>query len=274
MNILKLLQGQRCPLVRLYLNTLLKPQLEDLRCLLQLPKGSLRAGCNLTAGISLLNVIAGISVCLYKADIKRFKDEKNSGLCFQSLFFEYYPWQHEPVEKEEAAKVLWKNARNPIAHSLGLYSPAKAEDSVSFDKSALSIARVKEIEASDSRPNWLPPTMQRGMSYYCYEVSIPSMYWGVCQLLKKLLSDRRQTRQSERFFGHLHAAYDMKNVDDMLLKLKQLPSHSVDYRNKEENIGLVLTKLKAIDKLHPTQKERFNMLWQRYQRIRGSENKS
>ncbi len=137
MNVNKLLKGHRGSLLELFLKPLVESPLHDVRCLMQLPKGRLKAGCNLSAGILLLNMIAGISVCLYDANLKEFNSENKRRKRFKGLLSEYYPWENEPIEKEQATEILWSNARNPLTHSLGLLNAKRAESAVLFTKRAL-----------------------------------------------------------------------------------------------------------------------------------------
>lgn len=150
-------------------------QFADLRCLLQLPKSDLNAGCNFAAAAVLFNIIAGFSVCFYNASLEGLKSRKERGDRFKGLLRKYYPWANEPVGKDTGVKVLYKAARNPLAHSLGVYEP-RAEWRVMLGKDALTASQIETMENSKSRPVWLPPTVSK--TELAFQIYIPTLYWG------------------------------------------------------------------------------------------------
>lgn len=169
-------------------------QFVDLRTLLRLPQEGLEGGCNFAAAALLFNIIAGSSVLFYMASEQALKQHKCRGKRFKALLKEFYPWQGEQMPRDEFAEVLYKSARNPLAHSLGLDEPPKGSNGKQFvlRKWPLTEEQVQELEESSSRPGWAPPTIRpQILAYGSTEavIFVPTLYWGVHRMLHALFAN-------------------------------------------------------------------------------------
>jgi hypothetical protein len=169
-------------------------QIEDLRVLLRLPRSGLPAGCNFTAAAMLFNLIAGASVCLYKANEKTLQNPPPAGEHFRGILKDYYPWPAEAVDAATGASVIYKYSRNPLAHNLGL--SRERDPDIHIAKSRLGPRRIAALEDSLSRPHWAAPALTRQGSGYVLNVA--GLYWGTHRLLHAVLADASQLRGAER----------------------------------------------------------------------------
>lgn len=197
------------PEVQVYpnLKRLLEAQVDmqfvDLRTLLRLPQEGLVGGCNFTAAAVLFNLIAGSSVCFYDPSEQALIDRSARGTRFKEVLEEFYPWQGEPVPKDDFISALYKSARNPLAHSLGLDVPPKGSigKQVVLMKSPLTEEQVYELEESKVRPSWTPTTIvhQEHIAYGSTElaISVPSLYWGVHRMLHALFADSSHAAKAD-----------------------------------------------------------------------------
>jgi len=168
---------------------------EDLRTLLRLPLYDLEAGCNLTITAMLFNIIAGVSVCFYDASTEALTQRGDRGRRFKELLINYYPWESESIGPEKGSRLLYEQARNPLAHSLGLIDVKKPQtqpdsQKVVLTKSPLIPRKIEELEEALEKQMWLPQTIVIGSEQI--EICVPTLYWGLHRLLHKLLADREQ----------------------------------------------------------------------------------
>ena len=175
---------------------------EDLRILLRLPFNNLKAGCNFTATAMLFNIIAGVSVCFYDASIEALNQRRHRGERFEKLLIKYYPWEGENIGPKDGSKLLYKQARNPLAHSLGLdtlpQTQSKSQKTVVLKKGPLTPKEIDELEAAPKRPTWLPQTIVTKSEQI--EICVPTLYWGLHRLLHKLFADKEQIENAKDLY--------------------------------------------------------------------------
>src|ERR1700738_2018276 len=157
-------------------------QFADMRTLLRLPREDADAGCNFAAAAMLFNLIAGASVVLYNARVSAVTQANDRGKRFKDVLEAFYPWEGEPLQPRAGADALYKLARNPLAHTLGLDSPDPGRVTVLLKKSPLSLEEIEELENSISRPGWAGSTIEQSVlsdGTAQTIISIPMLYWGV-----------------------------------------------------------------------------------------------
>jgi hypothetical protein len=102
-------------------------QFHDVHCMLRLPipEHQLAAGCNFAATTYLLALISGLSSVLYT-------QHGRPGGRFKTLMRGFYPWEDEPsggFPNKAALPILYELFRNPLTHTLGLYTTISREGS-------------------------------------------------------------------------------------------------------------------------------------------------
>lgn len=194
-------------------------QFADLRTMLRLPipKAGLEAGCNFVTASIIFNIIAGASVCFYDASETAFKEEK--GKRFQKVLKSFYPWQDEPLSKDEGVLILYKKARNPLVHSLGLDTPPKDSggQQIFIDKDSLTPSQIEEIEEAAIRPKILPPTVSCQPTSYGsveFKISVPTLYWGIHRMLHNLFSDADQATKADALAKVFSLQWDKIATDE------------------------------------------------------------
>ena len=113
------------PNVRRLLAEQVDMQMDDIASMLALPRYDLglSGGCNLALTGLLSNVVAGCSVLLFEASLDSIwgSARSDSGGRFKELLIEYYPWRDDDaLTPELAARLIYHEARNPLAHGLGV----------------------------------------------------------------------------------------------------------------------------------------------------------
>ncbi len=185
---------QSYPALKRLLENQVDMQFIDLRTLFRLPQSGLEGGCNFTAASVLFNLIAGSSLCFYNPSKECFEKRGDRSQRFKELLTEFYPWQEELIPKGEAIEVLYKSARNPLAHSLGLDAPANESPGreVKLQKAPLDESQVYELEDRLNRPAWISPTIisKQHLASGAIEIviSVPTLYWGVHRMLHTLFA--------------------------------------------------------------------------------------
>lgn len=169
---------------------------EDLRTLLRLPFYDLKAGCNFTVAAMVFNMIAGVSVCFYEASIEALIQRKDRGSRFMNLLIKYYPWEGESIAPKKGSRLLYEQARNPLAHSLGLDAlpQTQTESQKVLTKRPLTPKEIDELEVALKRPTWLPQTIV--IESEQIEICVPTLYWGIHRLLHKLFADKKQIERA------------------------------------------------------------------------------
>lgn len=266
MELHRLVDTQKYPRVSYFFEHFLTMQFADLRCLLQLPKGDLNAGCNYAAASVLFNMISGLSVCLFNASFDHFmsSNPKGQGKRFTDLLISYYPWQSEPVQKDTAVRVLYHSLRNPLTHCLGLYRPGEKYSS-NIEKNPLDLKQISELESSKTRPNWLNPTIRLSQSVYHFDVNIDTLYWGVNRLIENLLNDKQQVKTAEAFLLQLYTEYEISGFKTNIVYLESLGKSAPQYSDMTKAMKRRLAELlQQKDRLTPNQNESLQQLWKDY----------
>ena len=107
----------------------------DLRSMLQLPLRIRRemgpgpdillvdaeGGGNFASCTLLLDVIAGLSVCLYSRQGRiGLETSRDRGDRYREFLQQYYPWEYESLDSGQVSEILWEFLRNPLVHNLGI----------------------------------------------------------------------------------------------------------------------------------------------------------
>ncbi len=175
-------------------------QFADLHAVLRLPIEEIdpHVGLNLTATALIFSLIAGASVLLHNPSWRAFKSGAASGARFQSVLVDAYPWgaEDDPIA-QDAASLLYKSARNPLVHSLGIGKDRRAipgaqvaqpYDRIIFVKWALCAPQIESLAVGgEARPSFLPATICRVND--SIELSVPTLAWGVHVMWRKLMRD-------------------------------------------------------------------------------------
>ena len=180
-------------------------QFVDLRILLRLPvqQAGFEAGCNFACAAVLFNVIAGASVCFYEASENALADHRDRGKRFEEALEKFYPWLGEPFSKDQCVSTLYKSARNPLAHSLGLDTAPQGSTGkqIALMKGPLTRDQIREIEEASIRPSWMLPTIVhlQALAYGSIElaISVPTLSWGVHRMLHALFADSGQATNAD-----------------------------------------------------------------------------
>jgi len=126
---------------------------KDVHTMLKLPQPSmgLEAGLNFAIAHSLLAAIGGIPATLYAS-------EGEPGELFLGVLRDYYPWTRESqpaLKAEAAAGYLYELFRNPLTHSLGLFTeriPNSTRRYVVGRKDAVKIERLTPGDSGLGEP--------------------------------------------------------------------------------------------------------------------------
>ncbi len=194
-------------------------QFVDLRTILRLPLPGLTGGCNLPAATAIFNIISGASVCFFNASINTLSNQRDRGPRFKDVLKGHYPWQGEPLPKDDAILILYNNARNPLVHSLGLDSPAlKGPFSrVVNSKEPLSEMQIEQLENQLQRPQWAGSTLSQYVTLAGGDrevtLSVPALYWGVHRMLHSLFADATQVALSDQLASIFRNHWE-KTVED------------------------------------------------------------
>lgn len=218
MNPSRFPQVQSYGQVRAQLAKTIDLYIADLRSMLQLPLRIIRkrdtepdlllveleGGCNFASGTLILDIVAGLSVCFYfRQKGIGLETERDRADRFKEFLKKYYPWQYESLGKDRVSDILWKFLRNPLVHSLGVLPlNGKCADitRVQVNKSDLTSVQIQELEDA-SRPAWLPSAFELRNS--TFHVNIPSLYWGLHELLRTLFSDDDEMSRVENWYAKM-----------------------------------------------------------------------
>jgi hypothetical protein len=201
------------PTLREFVRLQLDMQFGDIRMLLRFPERDGEYGCNLAIASLLFNLIAGVSVVLYRSSVDALEQRGERGERFKELLVNYYPWTDADVAAEEAAPALWVWGRNPLAHSLGIGpdqhkarlpgDPVVGGHPVSlwFAKGPLTPEQIEELASSPQRPDWIGPTLQ--LEGEILKGQVVALAWGVHQMLRNLFAEDVQARAAEETMREL-----------------------------------------------------------------------
>jgi len=182
-------------------------QFEDVRTLLRLPRhdDGLPGGCNLTAAALLFKIISGSSVLFYDASITATSGGGQSGRRFKERLARYYPFLDDDLPPEEAARLLYEAARNPLTHCLGVGKDKRVFPgapqfgnrplAVMFVKDVLDGPGVNELMSSRERPAWTGPTI--AVADNECTIGVQTLAWGVHEMLRRLFADQPQSQQAD-----------------------------------------------------------------------------
>ena len=191
-NLKRLLEGQ------------VDMQFVDLRTLLRLPQEGLEGGCNFTVANVLFNLVAGSSVCFYDPSEEALRNRGDRGRRFKAILEQFYPWQGEPLPKDDFISALYDSARNPLTHRLGLDAPPNGSSmgkQIALMKWPLTEEQIRELEESSTRPVWVHTTVvhQKNLAYGSTElaISVPALYWGVHRMLHALFADSAHAARAD-----------------------------------------------------------------------------
>jgi hypothetical protein len=182
-------------------------QFADVRVLLRLPEHEDEGGCNLALAALLFNLISGASVLLYNASVESISERANRGQRFKGLLRDYYPWSDTyDLPHKQAVDLLWDGGRHPLIHSLGV-GPTKTialpgspeidgtPITVVYGKRALTKDQIEAVATSRTTPFqgtlWLSDNNR-------VNVSVPTLAWGVHEMLRRLLADEVQAIKAEQ----------------------------------------------------------------------------
>ena len=134
--------------------------------------------------LTLLTVVSSAADTLYARD-------ENNREKFIGVLEAYYPWdqaQAGGVSKEEAAELLYKEFRNPIAHRAGI-RPAGGRVMgiyLPFPGSPDPYPEIIELERSDRPPSDATLNID---STTCF-LEVRTFYWGVRKMIEAITGDR------------------------------------------------------------------------------------
>jgi hypothetical protein len=202
---------QKYPAVHDFVRTQVSMQFGDVRAMLRLPLPELGIahGCNFAATAILCNLLSGLSVSLFRPT--RFKKSVVRGSVrrrgrigtrdyFKKMVYKYFPWQ-AGEEKRQKTSLLYTLVRCTLAHSLGVGDNAKVD--IQLGKTGLrrkgrglTNREIDKLEASVSRPAWLPLThRRRGKAWH---ICVESLYRDVFHLLRNLARDEEQMEKADK----------------------------------------------------------------------------
>jgi hypothetical protein len=189
------------PALREMLRRQVDMQFIDLATLLELPRpdAGLHAGTNLTTTVLLCNIVSGASVLFFKPSLDAIRGRRTdanpmtAGQRFREVLA-FFPWEDSSdVPRHDAVRALYKYARNPLAHSLGVGKapallPGIRGRNVMLAKRPLSPEAAAEIMRGEAvRPTWsdMPifTTDDAG-----YVISVEGLAWGVCRMVRSLFN--------------------------------------------------------------------------------------
>jgi len=181
-------------------------QMDDIASMLALPRHDLglSGGCNLALTGLLSNVVAGCSVLLFEASLDSIwgSARSDSGGRFKELLIEYYPWRDDDaLTPKLAARLIYHEARNPLANGLGVGKnrvafpglPHAQQRSVMLAKRALS---VNEIDDLLRHRGEVPPVATVRAEPTAWVIDIAALTSGIFMLLR-LLDDTWQSELAE-----------------------------------------------------------------------------
>lgn len=195
------------PNLRRLLSEQVDMQMDDIASMLALPRHDLgmSGGCNLALTGLLSNVVAGCSVLLFEASLDSIwgSARSDSGGRFKELLIEYYPWRDDDaLEPELAARLIYHEARNPLAHGLGVGKnriafpglPHGQQRSVMLAKRALCVNEIEDLLRHRGKG---PPAATVRSDPTAWVIDVVALTSGIFMLLHRLLDDAWQSDLAE-----------------------------------------------------------------------------
>jgi len=178
----------------------------DVHAMLRLPRPEVQIteACNFTISSALMNFVSGVSVTVFEPPATR----KRTGLKFQGLLQNFYPWDAEPAgainNPQEGAETLYTLFRNPMAHALGFQDPEPSGPIrvTRFPGEGFTAHNLELIETSTQRPTALlrdAPTLRRIVATQALELNAEAFYWGVRELVRRLTADTGRMAVSDAY---------------------------------------------------------------------------
>jgi hypothetical protein len=198
--------------------------LGDLHSLLRLPLPAngevppIEAAGNFAIANVLFNLVSGVSTVVYRGT------RRDSGARFRRLLEGHYPWALEPQSRRripdaECPAILYDMFRNPNAHALAIHTTEdggfirSAQVIESFRMLARQLEgnvpfteqQLQQLEATDTRPSGLAPTMMRLTDSEHPQISnivlsVEAFYWGVRRMIEDLSINAARMRTAAWFF--------------------------------------------------------------------------
>jgi hypothetical protein len=215
------------PEVAFVVREALQLRFNDVHAMLRLPlhrEGMVSVGCNFAIVDVLLSAIAGVSTILYP----REPGSGGDGGLFTTCVSNFWP-QDEPtprIDRCELGAELWKKARNPMAHCLGMAleknrrsgnrMPADWGHSVKIvrDRGSWSPGELAVIEASDGWPSVLTrPTGQWAEGFL--KLSCEALYRGVRKMTEAVLREREHMERAAARLRQLAPSMDNVAVSNV-----------------------------------------------------------
>ena len=182
-------------------------QMDDIASMLALPRHDLglNGGCNLALTGLLSNVVAGCSNLLFEASLDSIwgSARSDSGSRFKELLLEYYPWRDEDALRPElAARMIYHQARNPLAHGLGVGKnriafpglPDGEQRAVMLAKGALSVNEIEDLLRHGGAG---APVATVRVQPTAWVIDVAALTAGIFVLLHRLLDDAWQSDLAE-----------------------------------------------------------------------------
>lgn len=180
--------------------------LHDVYGMFQLPLDSVveGGGCNFSIALILLCVIDGVSCHIYPRGAPGDEGQRFKRLVRDKL---YWPINNSPwIDKGEAAKFLWAELRNPLAHSLAADQPSRARrsghDEPNIGKWGEIPPERRNIDEIDGLAAWSDdwPTgyvVTNAEGKPCIKLCGAAFYWAVKRMIQTLVNDGRDDGRSE-----------------------------------------------------------------------------
>lgn len=172
--------------------------LQDVYGMFQLPVAGVvdGGGCNFSIALILLCVIDGLSCHIYPRGAPGDEGQRFKRLVRDKL---YWPTNSKRwLNKGEAAKLLWAELRNPLAHSLAADAPSRARrsghDEPNVGKWGEIPVKYWNIDYVDGLTAWNDewPMMyetRNAEGNPCMKLCGAALYWAVKRMVQSLVAD-------------------------------------------------------------------------------------
>ncbi len=191
-----------------FIRQILDNQFADVRGMLQLPRPDvgIEPACNYSIVSSLTNLISGLSVTIFKPKSLlegSVRSKYGSGQAFQDLVRDYFPYT--PSGITDFPKKLYKIARNPMAHSLGVldkHAPKQVFFTRIFDPTHDGVGwNDKELEDLENPfSSYSFPYQGITIESEVWTIHCDAFYIDVIEMLRNLTSDVDQMNAAENRF--------------------------------------------------------------------------
>jgi hypothetical protein len=196
-----------------FVSTHVRMQFEDIGAMLRLPmqKHGLNNGCNFASASIICNLISGVSVTVFQPKVFQRKNKRGempmigSGEAFKEYVKAFYP-DPSPRRRSDVAGVLYKQLRNPFAHSLGVLTESAYHLNIEKPTSrnavtpgdGLTQPEVANIEESPQRPGG--PALGVQGSGTQWKIAVDLLYRDALDMMVGLAQDPCQMQNAEARF--------------------------------------------------------------------------